>query len=478
METFKTYKRYEAWVRNHRNAFIKVLHTDRGGEYLSHEFTAHLEAQGTERVLTVHDTPQQNGVAERLNGILAEKVRAMLYDSGLPQFLWGEAVNHATWLKNHTLMKALEGRTPFEAVYGKPPNLAGLPVWGARIWVHDADASKIGTRAHLGRWVGYDSQSRGHHVYWPDKRSVTVERSVRFETDEVDLPPAHGNVLFEGEGGVAGNCNAPGAENAPNDSNLGEKPPKNAENSPLDKTGPPSARSDDRSMNTDTEAMSGRPQCTRNPSRYVRDILVGVGSATGPNTHSGLPPGVQAPSLDGNMSKGDGRSLEDIVEEVGMAAAVVEAIGLEPRSVEEARKRPDWPRWEEAINAELGQLTAMGTWEVVDKPVGVNVVGSKWVFKVKKDAAGNVERYKVQLVAQGYTQVPGVDYFDTFAPVAKLASIQSVLALAACHDWEIHQVNVKSAYLNGEFEDAETIYMHQPPGFPISDHPGKILHLL
>ena len=265
-ETFETYKRYEAWVRNHHNVFIEVLRTNRGGKYLSHEFTAHLEAQGTEHVLTVHDTLQQNGVAEQLNGILAEKVRGMLYNSGLPQFLWGEAVNHVTWLKNRTSTKALEGRMPFKAVYGKPPNLAGLPVWGAQIWVHDADASKIGAHACLGHWVGYDSQSRGHHVYWPDKRSVTVKQSIRFEMDEVDLPPAHGNITFEGEGGVAGNRNAPGTENTPNDSNLGENPPKNAENSLLDKTGPPSSRSDDHSMNTDTEAMSGRPQHTHNPS--------------------------------------------------------------------------------------------------------------------------------------------------------------------------------------------------------------------
>jgi len=153
----------------------------------------------------------------------------------------------------------------------------------------------------------------------------------------------------------------------------------------------------------------------------MQDILSGVGSATGPNTRSGLPPGVQAPSLDENMSKGDGKTLDNVVEELGMAAAVAEAIGLEPRSVEEARKCPDWPKWEEAVNAELGQLDAMGTWEVVDKPAGVNVVGSKWVFKVKKDATGNIERYKAQLVAQGYTQVPGVDYFDTFAPISKLA---------------------------------------------------------
>jgi len=100
------------------------------------------------------------------------------------------------------------------------------------------------------------------------------------------------------------------------------------------------------------------------------------------------------------------------------------------------------------------------------------------VFKVKKDVTGNIERYKAQLVAQGYTQVPGVNYFNKFAPIAKVASIWTVLALAAHHDWEIHQVDIKSAYLNGKFEDAKVIYMRQPLGFPISDHPGKVLHLL
>ena len=291
-------------------------------------------------------------------------------------------MNHAKWLKNHTSTKALKGKTPFEAVHGNTPNLAGLPVWGASVWVHVADASKIDSRARLGRWVGYDSQSRGHRVYWPDRRSVTVEQSVRFETSKVDLPPAHGNVMFEGEGGVAGNHTAPGAEIAPNDSNLGEKSAENNENSPLDGTGPSRSESDNRSVNTDTSAMSGRPQCTHNLSQYMRDILSGVGSATGHNTCSGLPPGVQAPSLDENMSKGDGKTLDNIVEELGMAAAVAEAIGLKPRSVEEARKHPDWPKWEEAINAELGQLDAMGTWEVMDKPAGVNMVGSKWVFHI------------------------------------------------------------------------------------------------
>ena len=72
-------------------------------------------------------------------------------------------MSHATWLKNHTSMKALEGKTPFEAVHGNLLNLAGLPIWGARVWVHDADASKIDSRAQFGRWVGYNSQSRSPH---------------------------------------------------------------------------------------------------------------------------------------------------------------------------------------------------------------------------------------------------------------------------------------------------------------------------
>jgi len=117
----------------------------------------------TERVLTVHDLPQQNRVARRLNEILAEKVHAMLYNSDLLHFLWGEAVNHATWLKNHTSTKALEGKMPFEAVHGKLPNLAGLPIWGARVWAHDKDALKIDSCARFGRWVGYKSQSGSPH---------------------------------------------------------------------------------------------------------------------------------------------------------------------------------------------------------------------------------------------------------------------------------------------------------------------------
>lgn len=116
-------------------------------------------------------------------------------------------------------------------------------------------------------------------------------------------------------------------------------------------------------------------------------------------------------------------------------------------------------------------------WELVDLPSSANIVGSKWVFRAKKDAAGNVVRYKARLVAQGFSQVEGIDYFDTFAPVATLASIRIVLAMAARSNLELHQIDIKGAYLNGTLTDDEVIYMRQPRGFESVDHPQKVCHL-
>ena len=94
---------------------------------------------------------------------------------------------------------------------------------------------------------------------------------------------------------------------------------------------------------------------------------------------------------------------------------------LEPTSIAEAQRHPEWPQWEHSIHKELATLHKAGTWELIDPPAGANIVGSKWVFRAKKDATGNVVRYKAHLVAQGFSQVPSVNYFNTYAPVAKLA---------------------------------------------------------
>ncbi|KDR64888.1 hypothetical protein GALMADRAFT_82558 [Galerina marginata CBS 339.88] len=161
-----------------------------------------------------------------------------------------------------------------------------------------------------------------------------------------------------------------------------------------------------------------------------------------------------------------------------MVAEISEAEALEPRTLAEAKARPDWKLWEKAIEEELGVLKAAGTWELVDTPPGANIIGSKWVFHAKKDAQGNVVRYKARLVAQGFSQIPGVEYFDTFAPVARLASIRAVLAMAAVNDWETHQTDIKGAYLYARLTPQEVIYMRQPPGYANPEFIRKVCRLI
>ena len=120
------------------------MHSDCGGEYLSDAFIKHLAKQGTVHKLTVHDTPEQNGVAEVFNHIALERVCAILHGSGLPKFLWGEAVRHMVWLKNCTSTAAVEAKTPIEVITRKKPDLSKLPEWGCKVWVHTKSNSKLG----------------------------------------------------------------------------------------------------------------------------------------------------------------------------------------------------------------------------------------------------------------------------------------------------------------------------------------------
>ena len=160
---------------------MKQLHSDRGGEYLSDDFTHHLKSKSTEWKLITHNTPEHNGVAERLNRTLVERVRTILHDSGLLKNLWREALLHIVWVKNRSATRALDGKTPYEMLYGKKPNLGDLPRWGAKCWVLDRSGSKLDDRARKGHWVGFDAKSTAHRIYLPDRHIVVVECNVTFQ---------------------------------------------------------------------------------------------------------------------------------------------------------------------------------------------------------------------------------------------------------------------------------------------------------
>jgi hypothetical protein len=206
----------------------------------------------------------------------------------------------------------------------------------------------------------------------------------------------------------------------------------------------------------------------RAPSQYIKSIQSGTGTADNRAGKSKFPIGIQFPELEGEKT------------ERAMAAAMQpmpEADATDPQTLEEAMRQSDWTQWESAIRIELDALKRAGTWGLVERPKGRNIVKCKWVFRVKKNAEGRIEKYKARLVAKGFTQVYGVDYYDTWAPVAKLASIRLILDIAAQNSWPIEMFDFHSAFLNGELDCDEEIFMEQPHGYEEFDKKGYVCKL-
>ena len=217
------------------------------------------------------------------------------------------------------------------------------------------------------------------------------------------------------------------------------------------------------------QPVEGHPKCVEIESAAVKRLRTGEGvMSTKPSEVGQMPKGIQPGFIE---------EVDDDEELATMAAMVDAELNEVEPLYEEAHMRSDWPEWRKAIDIELQNLQSAGTWDVVERPSNVNVVDSKWVFHLKKNAEGRVVKWKAHLVARGFTQVQDVDYFETFAPVARLASIRFILTVAAQNNWEINMFNFHSAYLNGVLSEGETIFMEQPPHHEMADHSHYVIKL-
>ena len=133
------------------------------------------------------------------------------------------------------------------------------------------------------------------------------------------------------------------------------------------------------------------------------------------------------------------------------------------------------PGWHSAMIEEMDALNGNDTWNLVHLPTGKKVIGCRWVFAVKVNPDGSVAQLKTQLVAKGYAQIYGVDYYDTFSPIAKMISVRLFISLAATHNWDLNQLDIKNAFLHGNLQ--EELYMEQPPRFVAQGEIGKVCRL-
>jgi hypothetical protein len=144
----------------------------------------------------------------------------------------------------------------------------------------------------------------------------------------------------------------------------------------------------------------------------------------------------------------------------------------EPTTFREAESHECWKK---AMQEEINSIVENGTWTLVDLPAGTKPIGLKWVYKVKRNEQGVIVKYKARLVAKGYVQRPGIDFDEVYAPVARLESVRLLLAVAAQEGWEVHHMDMKSAFLNGDL--AEEVYVAQPAGFVVKGAEHKVLKL-
>ena len=479
-EAFDRVTGYCAQIERRFGRYPRWLRFDNGREFVNSRMQEWATSKGITLELTAPYSSSQNGVAERFNRTHMELARSMLVARNLPSFLWDEAVSHANYLRNRAGTRALDGRTPYEAWYGRKPNVSHLREFGCDVWVLDESTglSKLNPRAKKMVFMGFVDGSKSIRYYDASTRKIKVSRNVSFNENEapsiLDYIAVIPGSRSEGEPTTTADA---GTGKSIDDSRQEPLPTPQTSNPPAPIVPQvPEEPKETRTLRTRAPIdykLTGNPQA-RKPAERFAPALVSTPQPTGP----------VIPETDLRYTpdfESEGSSHISVNKEMAFVVGIeeIEARGKGrcfPQSVDEARASSEAKEWEEAMQKEMDNLKAMETWELVDLPPGRTAIGSRMVFSTKEDNSRRVSEYKARLVAQGFGQKPGIDYNEdgTFAPVMRFDTLRTGLALAAVHGWKMRQFDVKGAYLHARLD--EEIYMRQPPGF--DDGTGRVCRLL
>jgi hypothetical protein len=415
-------QQYTEYIQTQVGKRIKCFRCDNGKEYVNAKVKEFLADHGIRFELTAAYSPSQNGVAERLNRTLIEHARAMLAEHNLPLFLWPEAVAYTTFLKNRSPTRALtDPITPDEAFWKKKPDVSTLQEFGSPCWVlkQDGKPGKLFLKTRPFIFTGLTDESRTWRYYNPGAHTIQTSRNITFapdtpaESSEIPDPPS---LQLEGE--KDSDVTLDGPQPVP------EQPP--------------------------AQPPASQPAPTRRePIPCTSKVPLDYRLLNNPDSRSPKKPDAWKH-----------RVASDFPPSVHVAlTANSDPLADDPLTVAEAKSRTDLSHWQKAMDEEMAQLRTLGTFTLEPLPAARSAIASKWVFRIKRDDSGIISRYKAHLVAKGFSQIPGVDFDETFAPVVRMETICLLLALAARYNLQIHVVDVVGAYLNGKLD--EEIYMQQ-----------------
>ena len=431
-------KNFINYWEKHTSKKVRHFRCDDGGEFRSKELLNYFEKNGIKQEFAPKGDSAHNGTAERAIRTLMEASRSIMKHGNVPNYLWSEAVGYSNYTINRLPTMSLEGKiSPYEALYKKRPDLNRFRVFGSIAYalIPKAERRKMDEKTLPCIMMGYDGSGFGYKLWNPATEAIIIRRDVWFDeyklwyVDKINkaLQKKRDDKKLEDYGAFDSDLEDSDEENE-----------KLQENVP----GTPSLASQSSTNITDPDDINVPTPTTNWEAARVQDPLR------------------------------RGTRVRYIPDRYHGALMADE----DPKTVNQAMKSKQKDQWEKAIKEELEKLSKNGTWKIVDKlPEGKNLVGSRLVFKTKRDADGNVTRYKARLVAQGYTQEFELDYFETYAPVSTGTANRLILYIGVKWNRAVRTFDVEMAFTSADLK--EEIYMRQPKGFEIKGHEGSILLL-
>ncbi|KFD64701.1 hypothetical protein M514_23159 [Trichuris suis] len=441
-DLFNAFCEVKALLERRSGCKLLNLQSDNGGEYCSTQMELYLTENGITHRLSVPTTPQQNGVDERKNRTLVEMARCMIIQSKDPISFWAEAISTANHIRNRCPSRSLNGKSPFEFWFGRKPRIGYFRTFGIKGFVLNKrpEKGRFNPRGIPCTFVGYSEVSKGFRVVLDWERHVSVTRGLKC-VDNFEETETVGEFL------TAETLTDCTHHDDPQD----EDKLQNGIDIPVTMNGQmsvglpagPVTVPHEEAQRDPQVRCRGRPRLirTRKRGRPRKQYHFRETSAECPSDETKEEP-------------------VECMEENKTVERNVEAVAIAEIPVAEAMESPDAREWYDAIKMEILSLIENNSWFIVERPSDRQIVGSRLVLCNKFKSDWSLERRKARLVAKGYTQQRGTDFKETFAPVVRLNSIRTLMALTVEKGLTVHQLDVATAFLNGDLE--EEIFMQLP----------------
>nr|GEX81017.1 hypothetical protein [Tanacetum cinerariifolium] len=477
-------------VQRGLHAQVRIVRTDRGTEFLNKTLHMYFSSEWIRHQTSIARIPKQNGVVERRNCTLVEAARTMLSAAKVPLFFWAKAIATTCFTQNRSLILPRHEKTPYHIINDRKPSIKFFHIFGSLCYiVRDGEnLDKMKEKVDACIFVGYFTQSRAYRVF--NKRTRVFVETIHVNFEELPhmvsnhvssdpVPQCQRTTLEHDSLSPGPQCqenvpHAPGTVTTSNELDflfslmfnelLNGSNHVVSNSSVVTTDDAPNQFEDDEFINIFCTPVQDRGETS---SRYVDSLNMHTFYQRHPTEHHWTKDHPLEQVI-GNPSQSV-RTRRQLESDGEMCMFALTVSQTELKNIKEAMADSAWI---ESMQEELHQFDGLDVWELVDRPLCKNIINMKWLWKNKRDEENTVIQNKSRLVAKGYAQKEGVDFEESFAPVARLEVVRLFITYAAHKSFTVYQMDIKTAFLYDPLK--EEVYVNQPDGFVDPYHPDKV----